>query len=224
MKKCGALSIWFVLGVVSSASASQLIPIDPSLFSIISGGATATWSGNTLTLDFSNAGPLYGGFTQTPILSTVSDLPANIQGISLRIMSSLSHPRLSFGYDVYDSTNHGQGAIALFNYANASDYDLTTFTVETSGLGNPTSSQTNTFIGPDYSPLSLPSILSTYPRFSLDFRGDGYDGADYLPGTVTFSDVNWIVATVPEPTVMGVFVLAAILVLRPRRHVRSGVP
>jgi hypothetical protein len=180
---------------------AEAVPIDPSLFTFESTPGIASWAGNTLTLDLSVGGPNYGGFTQTALLPT-SVLPSAIVGISFNISSSLAHPRISFGYLAYDNTGHGQGAVDLVNYVSGPSWDLTTWTSDTSGLGGgrTTSDDVLVYLGSNYSPFSLSESyhdpLSSYPQFSLDFRADGWNGQDYLPGTVTFANVTWI--TVPD--------------------------
>jgi len=182
------------VGMTSVARAGS-IPIDSSLFTIVSAPGIASWTGNSLTLNF----PVTGGFTQTGQFAT-SILPSNIVGISFDISSSLSNQRISFGYSTYNGAGNGQGSIVLANYLSLPTGNLTTFSSLISGLGGgrTTSDDVVVFLGPSYSPFSLNenihNDLSTYPLFSLDFRADGYNGIDYFPGTVTFGNINWITA------------------------------
>jgi PEP-CTERM motif len=210
----------FLVCLVSRQATAEAVPIDQSLFTFESTPGIASWAGNTLTLDLSVGGPNYGGFTQTALLPT-STLPADIVGISFSISSSLAHPRISFAYVAYDNTGHGQGAVDLVNYVSGPSWDLTTWTALTSGLGGgrTTSDQVLVDLGSDYSPFSLSESyhdpLSNYSQFSLDFRADGWNGQDYLPGTVTFANVTWICghghrkqdgsceSSVPEPATLA---------------------
>ncbi len=203
---------------------SALIPIDPTIFTVQSSLGIATWQGNSLTLDLEMGGPLYGGFTQTALLPT-SALPAGIVGISFAISSSLSNPRISFGYNVTDASGYGQGGVDLINYQSSTEWDLTTWTRLTSGLGGP--EQVFVPLGPNYSPLSLTGTqnpLSSYALLSLDFRADGWNGADYLPGTVSFQNIRWIIApatSVPEPATLSLLG-AGLLAMFVRRRRQAG--
>jgi hypothetical protein len=206
-----AMLLISLLHLLPRQATADAIPIDPSLFTIESTPGIASWAGNTLTLDLSVGGPLYGGFSQTILLPT-SVLPSDIVGISFNISSSLANPRVSFGYLAYDNAGQGQGAVDLVNYASGPPWDLMTWTALTSGLGGgrTTSDQVLVGLGSNYSPFSLSESyhdpLSSYPQFSLDFRADGFDGEEYLPGTVTFSNINWI--TAPEPDTLALVGLA----------------
>jgi hypothetical protein len=199
----------------------DVIAIDPSLFTFESTPGISSWKGNSLTLDWSVGAPQSGGggFTQTSILPT-SVLPPNIIGISFNISSSLPNPRISFAYLTYNPSSYGQGEVALVNSMSPTTWNLTTFSSLTSGLGGgrTTSDQVVSFLGSNYSPFSLnDSIhnpLSSYPLFSLDFRGDGWDGNSYLIGTVTFANINWITAdvssAVPEPSTWAMMLIGFI--------------
>src|SRR5437868_3531790 len=96
------------VGAADCVKADVTVPIDPSLLTIDSTPGVVSWTGNNLTLDISKGGPLYGGYTQTKLLNT-SVLPQNVVGMSFDISSSLQNPRVSFGYNVYDSAGYGQG-------------------------------------------------------------------------------------------------------------------
>jgi len=146
------LALLIAVSMLPRQATARVVPIDPDLFTIESSPGIATWTGHTLTLDLSKGGPNYGGYTQKEVLPT-SVLPDNIIGISFRISSSLTNPRISFGYLTYDSGGYGQGAVDLVNYLSVSDWDLTTWTSQTTGLG--TLSDVLVYLGADYSPFSL---------------------------------------------------------------------
>jgi hypothetical protein len=216
------------VGVASVANAKDMddrdkhghhvIPIDPSLFTFESTPGIVRWTGNSLTIDWSVGAPQngYGGFTQTHMLAP-SVLPSNIIGISFDISSSLPNPRISFAYLAYNGGGYGQGEVALVNSMSPTTWNLMTFSSLTSGLGGgrTTSDQVVSFLGSNYSPFSLnDSIhnpLSSYPLFSLDFRGDGWDRNNYLIGSVAFSNINWITAdvlsAVPEPSTWAMMLI-----------------
>jgi hypothetical protein len=217
-------------GTLDGAQAG-LVPIDSSMFTVDSAPGVASWNRNSLTLDISKGGPLYGGFAQTRQLDTAL-LPRDVIGISFSISSSLSNPRISFGYLVYDLAGYGHGVVGLYNYASNTRWDLSTYTRRTEDLG--TGSTVNVYLGASYSPFGLlPTVLNErpldgYPRFSVDFRADGWNGRDYLPGTATFSNICWITAgpqlsSTPEPSSLAVACLAGAIAfpflwLRPRRR------
>lgn len=189
------------------------VPIDSNLFTVRSTPGISSWTGDSLTLDLFVGGPLFGGFTQTPLLDTAV-LPSDIVGISFAILSSLSNARISFAYVAYDAMGNGQGAVELVNYVSGPVWDLTSFSSLTSGLGGgrTTSDAFSVFLGAKYNPFALDDSihnqLSTYPKFSLDFRADGWDGSNYVPGTVTFANIQWITAdavAIPLPGTLPLF-------------------
>jgi hypothetical protein len=202
-----------VAGVASfclfaNTASAALIPIDSSWFTFESPSGVASWSGNTLTLDFTEGGPNYGGFTQALVPSAW--LPPDVLGISFSLSSSLERPRISFGMLAYDANVDGQGGINIHNHLFVPQFQwgFDTFILHVYGLGTPytTSQPWIMYLGADYSPVPLAiSTLrpfSSYPFVGLDFRADGhFGGSSYLPGTVTFRDINWVVADpdVPQP-------------------------
>lgn len=226
MKKYFVILVLFLFVSKTYAIPTKELPIDSSLFTIESTSGISNWSGNSITIDFSSTGPLFGGFVQTSLLST-SLLPANLVGISFDITSTLENARISFGINVYEGSGHGEGSVNLVNYANMTDsWDLTTFTRRQTGIDMATSDVVDSYLGAAYSPLSLitPIPLNDFPLFSLDFRADGYTGigSEYLPGSVTFSNINWIVSKyphhVPEPSSILLVSIALIELLFARKR------
>jgi hypothetical protein len=169
------------------------LPIESELFTIESTPGIGEWAGNSLTLDLSVGGPLFGGYVQTGLISR-TELPANIIGVAFDISSTLTNPRVSFGWLVYDASGHGQGQKNLNNYIGGS-WDFTTWYAQIEGG----SSSTNVFLGAAYSPFGLEeAFLHDHPLVSLDFRADGWNGTEYLPGIVSFDNIRWVV-TPPKP-------------------------
>lgn len=200
-----SITCWCLTALLSGAplSAQQYVPIDPSLFSVQSAPGIASWAGNSLSLDLSVGGPLYGGFTQTPLLA-ISALPPGIIGISFSLATTLPKTRLSFGLLTYDAIGNTIQDVILFNYGPSNASDLTSFTKRTMDFSP--NADVDELLGPTFSPFSLaPSGRAVLPfqqvasRFSLDFRADGYDARTdtYSPGTVSFNEINWITADAP---------------------------
>ena len=224
-KHCAATSAVLVLACTLPACATTLIPIDPAIFTYSSALGIATWSGNTLTLDLTRGGPLYGGYTQTEMLPT-SLLPDNLMGISFQIESTLPHARVTVGMQALDSNDNGQGIVVLRNYKERFNVSLNTFTRLTFGLGGgrTTSDSDEIPIGGAYDPFLVigpdQNPIPSYPKFLLDFRADGNDGNDYLPGVVTFRNIQWVV--VPEPDSIGLALigLAGVLLLIARQRLK----
>jgi hypothetical protein len=177
-----------------AASSAVYLPIAAELFTIESTPGVGEWTGNSLTLDISVGGPLFGGFVQTPLLSR-AQLPANIIGISFDVSSTLANPRISFGWNAYDTSAYGMGSKNLNNYIGGS-WDLTTWYAQIDDR----SSLTNMFLGAAYNPFSLEEpFLHNQAFLSLDFRADGWNGLDYLPGSVTFHNIQWLVTSPTNP-------------------------
>jgi hypothetical protein len=200
------------------AANADLVPIDPSLFTVQSSPGIASWNGDSLTLDFTNPAANNGGYIQSQLLPP-SVLPTGVIGISFQISSSFADPRVSFGILAYDAGGQGEGSLDLYNYAastsDPNSVSLTTFTRLTNDLNGNTNSSESQYLGGAYDSFLFASSFAssplTFARFSLDFRADGYANShpDGVPGTVTFSNINWVTAPpapTPEPvtTVLGV--------------------
>jgi hypothetical protein len=213
--------VLLLAALTSPALSATRVPIDPALFSIESTPGVVHWDDNTLTLDLFAGGPLYGGFTQTRELRP-SFLPDGITGISFELSSTLAHPRISFGMVAYNETRHGEGSVNLNNYLSYPGgppyWDLTTFVRHTTGLGGgrTTLDAITVPLGSNYDPFSLVEPyhdpITSYPYFSLDFRADGYDGTTYLPGKVTFRNIEWLVIPEPSTALLTLFGMGSILV------------
>ena len=201
MKTLYRIAISIAIMGSAPSMAATVVPIDPAIFSIVSG--TSAWTGNTLTLTFGGRGEVLGAFVQTKELP-LSELPKNVIGISFEIQSTISNPRISFGYLAYDNSFQGKGSLNLVNYLNGTPWDLTTFVRQRTGFGDggSTSDSLISSLGSSYSPFSLSTDsapLTTFPLFSLDFRADGHDGDNDFAGTVTFANINWLTSDSNEP-------------------------
>jgi hypothetical protein len=194
LKMAAAAVLGVQLLLYTTPSMAGYLPIQSDLFTIESTPGVGEWSGNSLRLDLSEGGPLYGGFVQTTHIGR-AQLPADIIGISFDVRSTLTNPRVSFSWLVYDASRHGEGQKNLNNYITGS-WDLTTWNAQI----QEDSTWTNISLGAAYDPFSLEEdFLHNHPLVSLDFRADGWDGVEYLPGTVTFHNIRWLLRSPSDP-------------------------